>query len=130
MTGEIHLDELLDLLWRGVEDGVVVSNTGIVDENARRTELFSDLDGSSIHSVRVGDVAFDVECGHWSLADAPTPGMKNIDGYSPDSSRSGRGDTSMMTTLTPLFANALTISSPIPEHPPVTTAISSFQFHR
>lgn len=130
VTGEIHLDELLDLLWRGVEDGVVVSDTGIVDENAGRTELFSDLDGSSIDSVRVGDVAFDVERGHWSSVKLPRARLRDFRAYSPVSSRSGKGDTSMMTTLTPLFANALTISSPIPEHPPVTTAISSFQFHR
>ena len=64
MTGEIHLDELLDLLWRGVEDGVVVSDTSIVDENAGRTDLFSYLDGSSIDSVRVSHVALDVERGH------------------------------------------------------------------
>jgi len=64
VTGEIHLDELLDLLWGCIEDGVVVSDTGIVDENAGCTELFSDLDGSSIDSVRVGHVAFDVERGH------------------------------------------------------------------
>ena len=64
MTGEIHLDKLLDLLWGCIEDGVVVSDTGIVDENAGRTDLFSYLDGSSIDSVRVSHVALDVERGH------------------------------------------------------------------
>jgi hypothetical protein len=121
------------LRWE-FEDGVVGSYSSVVDKDGGGAELFSNLVCGSIHSVGVGNVTLDIVGDDYlsvsCLIGRPQRYQGEVKAYSPDSSRSGRGETSRITTLTPLLANALAISSPIPEHPPVTTAISSFQFQR
>lgn len=60
MTDQINLEELLDSLWGDIENREIVSDTCVVDEDARCAQLFSDLYCGSIHRVRVGHVAFDI----------------------------------------------------------------------
>jgi hypothetical protein len=131
MTGQVDFNQFLDPVRGDLEDGEIVPDTGVIDEDAGGAELFSDLNSGSIDCLGVGYVALDVMSGHlvMSLKTLLLCDIVQRD-HSPDSSRSGKGETSKITTLTPFLARDLTISSPIPEHPPVTTATSSFQFHR
>jgi hypothetical protein len=60
VTGQVDLDQFLHPMRGNIEDGIIMSDTSVVDENAGSAELFTNLDGCSVDCFRVGDVALDV----------------------------------------------------------------------
>jgi len=60
VTGQIDFHQLFDSLRRKFEDGVVGSNSCVVDEDTGSAELFSNLVCGSIDCVGIGNVAFDI----------------------------------------------------------------------
>jgi len=61
MAGQVDLDQLLDTTWRCIENGEIVPDSGIVDQNGGTLQFGPDLGGSCIDCIRICHVAFDVQ---------------------------------------------------------------------
>jgi hypothetical protein len=60
VRGQVDVDQLLDLVGRHVEDGIVGSDTCVVDEDGGTAEFGSNLFSGIMNCFGILDVAFDV----------------------------------------------------------------------